>query len=299
MSDPASRWISLRCPELSADVDPLGAQLSVLRDRDGRDLLWDGNPSVWAGRAPLLFPIVGTLAGGRYRVGAESYALPRHGFARGRRFEVVSATATGATFRLAADETTLQIYPFRFELTVEFALQESTLSITSRVRNSGDVPMPASFGYHPAFRWPLPYGGARSDHFIEFSSDEPGPMRRLDADGLLTPVRHATPIRGRRLILADELFKDDVMIFDEVRSRSVTYGAATGPRLRIGYPDSTCLGIWAKPGAPFVCIEPWHGVADPTGFDADFSTKPGVFLVAPGAVVPIEMTISVLRDQRV
>jgi galactose mutarotase-like enzyme len=119
-------------------------------------------------------------------------------------------------------------------------------------------------------------------------------MRRLDAAGLLTPVRHVTPIRGRRLALADALFQDDVMIFDEVASRSVTYGAASGPRIRVGYPGSTFLGIWAKPGAAFVCIEPWRGVADPVGFDGDFSTKPGVFLVAPGVEVPIEMTISLL-----
>jgi galactose mutarotase-like enzyme len=294
MSDPTSQWISLRGPELCVDIDPLGAQLSVLRDRDGRDLLWDGNPSVWSGRAPLLFPIVGALAGGHYHVDARSYPLARHGFARGRRFEVLSADSAAATFRLAADEATLRVYPFRFELTVDFALHESTLSITTRVRNRGDVGMPASFGYHPAFRWPLPYGHERSDHFIEFTTDEPGPMRRLDAAGLLTPVRHVTPIRGRRLALADALFQDDVMIFDEVASRSVTYGAASGPRIRVGYPGSTFLGIWAKPGAAFVCIEPWRGVADPVGFDGDFSTKPGVFLVAPGVEVPIEMTISLL-----
>ena len=295
MSGPPNRWIALHSGSLSAAVDPLGAQLSALRDGTGRDLLWDGNPSVWSGRAPLLFPIVGALAGGRYRVDAKSYALPRHGFARGKLFEVVHAGETSALFRLGADESTLQVYPFHFELTVLFVLQESTLSISTSVRNLGGTDMPASVGYHPAFRWPLPYGRPRAAHCIEFTADEAGPLRRLDADGLLTAAHHPTPIVQRRLPLADALFREDVMIFDEVVSRSVTYGAGQGPGLRISYPDSSYLGLWSKPGAGFVCIEPWRGIADPEGFDGDFRTKPGVFTVAPGAAVPLNMSISLLN----
>ena len=117
-------------------------------------------------------------------------------------------------------------------------------------------------------------------------------MRRLDRHGLLTAERHATPIVERRLALVDALFESDVVIFDEVQSRSVTYGADTGPRIRIGFQDAPFLGIWTKPGANFVCIEPWHGIADPAGFSGDFREKPGVFLVAAGAAVAIAMTIS-------
>ncbi len=82
------------------------------------------------------------------------------------------------------------------------------------------------------------------------------------------------------------------MIFDQVRSRSVSYGAASGPRLVIGYPDAPYLGLWSKPGAAFVCIEPWRGIADPAGFCGDFTTKPGVFMVAPGATAALDMSIS-------
>ena len=295
MADPLSPRIAFRSTDLGVEVAAQGAELSALRDRDGRDLLWDGNPSVWAGRAPLLFPIVGALAGGHYRVNGKSYPLPRHGFARGRRFDILESTSSSALLRLSADANSLQVYPFRFELTVHFVVQASTLTITASVRNVGDVEMPASFGYHPAFRWPLPYGRLRGEHFIEFASEEPAPMRRLDADGLLTSVRHASPIAQRRLPLTDALFQEDVMIFDAVVSRSVIYGADSGPRIQVSYPDSSYLGVWAKPGAQFVCIEPWHGVADPEGYSGDFATKPGVFLVAPGAAVPIEMAISLVH----
>ena len=294
MPDQPTEWISLRSKELSAAVNPLGAQLSILRDGSGRDLLWNGDPAVWAGRAPILFPTIGELAGGRFRVGAQTYKLPRHGFARTRAFDVVAATATEATFRLNADESTAQVYPFQFQLDVRFALAGATLSVTSSVRNRGREDMPASIGYHPGFRWPLPYGQPRAAHFIEFANDEGPVIRRLDAHGLLSTARHPTPLSGRRLLLDDSLFRDDVLIWDDLRSRSVTYGAASGPRIRVAYPDATYLGVWTKPGAEFVCIEPWHGIADEAGFQGEFEDKLGAFAVPPGGVQELNMQITLL-----
>lgn len=294
MAETRNTWIPLSSADLHAEVDPLGAQLSVLSDASGRDLLWNGDPAVWTGRAPILFPIVGELAGGHFRSGDKTYSLSRHGFARGKPFSVVAATSSTATFRLQADESTLAVYPFRFELDVRFSVNGATLAVIASVRNLGDINMPASFGYHPALRWPLPYGRERPSHFIEFDLDEPAPIRRLNAAGLLTPDAHPTPVSNRRFVLDDALFKSDVVIFDQVRSRSVTYGAADGPRIRVSFPDAPYLGVWTKPGAPFVCIEPWHGIADPAGFSGDFTAKPGVFTVAPGGVQSIEMTLTLL-----
>jgi galactose mutarotase-like enzyme len=294
VSDQPSQWLALSSSDLSAEVNPFGAQLSTLQDRTGRHLLWDGDPSIWAGRAPLLFPIVGELAEGRYRLGSKIYHLPRHGFARGKPFEIVDSTTSAATFRLKADKTTLPVYPFRFELDVQFELIGPTLTVTASIRNAGDENMPASFGYHPAFRWPLPYGRARSSHFIEFSNDEPAPIRRLNKAGLLIPERHPTPISHRRLALADSMFQNDVIIFDEIRSRSVSYGAEDGPRMQVSYPDTPYLGIWTKPQSGFICIEPWHGVADIEGFSGDFTEKLGVFTVTPGATFALKMALAVL-----
>jgi galactose mutarotase-like enzyme len=294
VTDPQSECISLSSGELTASISSLGAQLFTLRDHAGRDLLWNGDPSIWSGRAPLLFPIVGALAGGSYRLGSTTYHLPRHGFARGKQFEIVDSTSTSAVFRLKSDAASLLVYPFRFELKVCFALDGPALSVTTSVHNAGDVEMPASFGYHPGFRWPLPFDQPRSSHFIEFTSEEPAPVRRLNPDGLLTAERHPTAVSRRRLALADALFQDDAIIFDEIRSRCVTYGAEQGPRIRVSYPDAPFLGLWTKPGANFICIEPWHGVADPEGFSGDFRTKPGVFTVAAAAAFPIKMILTLI-----
>jgi galactose mutarotase-like enzyme len=277
---------------MTAEIDPRGAQLSVLRAGDGSDLLWNGDPAVWAGRSPLLFPIVGVLAGGVYRLGAKTYSLSRHGFARDKIFGLRNASPSAAAFRLSADESTYAVYPFQFELDVRYELSGATLSVSTEIRNAGGTDMPASFGYHPGFRWPLPFGQPRAAHYIEFETDEPDPVRRIDAAGLLTPVRHSTPIANRRLILADALFREDVLIFDHIKSRSVSYGSRQGPRLRIGFPDAAYLGVWTKPGANFICIEPWHGITDTEGFAGDFMQKPGVRVLKAGEAFRATMDIT-------
>jgi galactose mutarotase-like enzyme len=102
-------------------------------------------------------------------------------------------------------------------------------------------------------------------------------------------------VSGRRLALSDTLFTNDAVVFDQLRSRSVTYGAEDGPRIRVDFPDSPYLGIWTKPGAQFICIEPWHGIADPDAFTGEFIAKPGVFTVAPGSVSAMETKITLVR----
>jgi galactose mutarotase-like enzyme len=290
-------WIRISSGQMSAEIDPHGAQLSSLKDHAGLDLLWNGDPAVWSGRAPLLFPIVGSLAGGTYRLGEETFALSRHGFARGKDFSVESAAADSAVFKLVSDAATLQAYPFHFELEVKFAAAARTLSVITTVRNLSVEAMPASFGYHPAFRWPLPFGAPRSSHVIEFDADEPAPVRRLNAAGLLCATPHVTPIEDRRLLLTDALFHDDVIILDQVASRGVCYGAGDGPRLRIEFPDSPYLGLWTKPNAPFICIEPWHGISDPENYSGDFTRKPGVCILAGGAQLTAKMGITLLDSR--
>jgi galactose mutarotase-like enzyme len=289
---PDQAWVSITSGGLTVKIDPRGAQLSSLKMRDSSELLWDGDPAVWAGRAPLLFPIVGVLAGGIYRLGSKSYPLSRHGFARDKTFTLRDSSPSSAAFSLRADASTYSVYPFQFELDVRYEISGATLALTTAIRNLGESDMPASFGYHPGFRWPLPFGQPRAAHFLEFETDEPATVRRIDAAGLLTPVRHPTPIANRRLLLTDALFQEDVLIFDQIKSRSVSYGATLGPRLRIGFSDAPYLGVWTKPGARFVCIEPWHGITDPEDFAGDFMQKPGVRVLKGGEAFFAKMDIT-------
>jgi len=283
--------VSISGSALSAQISAMGAELVRLQDRGGSDLQWNGDPAFWTGHAPLLFPLVGETKGGVIRVGGVTYPVHRHGFARTSRFSLVSSEAAHCAWRLEANEETRRHYPFVFRLDVSYRIEGGALQVTAEVTNRGEGLMPASFGFHPALRWPLPYGKPREAHEIVFERDEPAPVRRL-ADNLLSPVLHPTPVRDRRLTLRDDLFTNDALIFDRLTSRSVTYGAPGGPSIRVSFPRMPQLGIWSKPGAGFVCIEPWHGYASPEAFDGELADKPGMVLIAPGATETFGMTIA-------
>lgn len=274
--------VSIASGALTAEIAAKGAELHRLVTGAGLDLQWDGDPAVWKGRAPILFPIIGVLQDGRYRLDGRTFAMSRHGFAREQVFELVERTPARAVLRLDANDRTRAVYPFEFRLELAYAMEGARLGIEARVINPGAAQMPASFGFHPALRWPLPFGQPREGHRLQFEQDEPGELRRIDGEGLLRPEALASPIEGDTLVLRDDLFTDDALIFDQVRSRRVLYGAPSGPQIAVAFPDFSRLGVWTKPGAGYICIEPWAGVTDPEGFAGDFTEKPGVFMVPPG-----------------
>lgn len=292
MTDP-DQLVSIAGDHLSAQINPFGAELHSLRDAAGRDYLWDGDPAVWAGRAPILFPIVGAVAGGVIRVDGQEYPMAKHGFARRMAWTPIARTPGSARFRLVADATTRAVYPFEFRLDIDFAIAGSALEMVATVHNDGATDMPASFGFHPAFRWPLPGGGARAEHRISFAAPEPMPIRRIDADGLLRPAPEPSPVDGDTLIVRDDLFDQDAMIFDRLESRHLRFGAPGATQIDIDFPDMPLLGVWTKPGATYLCIEPWQGIADPEGFAGALRDKPGTLIIAPETQRTFRMRIDI------
>jgi galactose mutarotase-like enzyme len=286
--------VAIASGDLTARISPLGAELWSLTDAAGREYMTDADPAFWTGHAPLLFPIVGALNGGHYRLCGSAHELAKHGFARNSRFDLVDEQAGGATFRLTASEATRIAYPFDFALDMAFRLEGVTLSMTATVSNRGATEMPFSFGFHPAFAWPLPGGAAKAEHRIVFAEPEPQPIRRIDQpSGLLLAEPQPTPVAGRELALDASLFDADALIWDQLNSRALTYGAEGGARLDIAFPDTPMLGIWQKPGANYVCIEPWQGIADPAGFTGDLRDKPGVIGLEPCASRSFRMDVTV------
>ena len=282
--------LTLANGDLIVEIADLGAELVRLRDREGRDYLWNGDPAYWKGRAPLLFPMVGRATGEVIRVNGAAYPLPQHGFGRVSRFIRVEATATRCRMRLQTSEATLASYPFPFRLDVVFELAGCSLRVTATVRNEGQSPLPCSFGFHPAFRWPLPDAPAGAPHEIAFERPEDAPVRRL-VDGFLSPKSEPTPVADRRLVLDHSLFEESALIFDQLNSRSVSFRAMPGPGIEVLFPDMPHLGVWTKPGANFICIEPWQGFASAEDFDGEFVDRPGVVSIAPEAERSFHMTI--------
>jgi galactose mutarotase-like enzyme len=279
---------------LRAAINPFGAELTWLRDGEGRELMTDADPAFWTGHAPILFPIVGRLNGDVLRVDGVEYAMKQHGFARRMAFAVTAHEPDHASFRLTDSPETRAAYPFPFVLEIGFAIEGATLTMRATIINPGPAPLPANFGWHPAFAWPLPYGHLKEAHRVIFSADEPEPLWEV-ADGLIVAERPPSPLERRVLSLDDSLFEHDALIWDPVHSDRVSYGAPHGPALDVAFPDTPQLGIWTKPGARFLCIEPWHGHADPQGFSGELRDKPGVFEIAPGQDWHCSVSVT-LRD---
>jgi galactose mutarotase-like enzyme len=265
---------------ISATIVAQGAELVSLQNGAGLELLWQAG-SAWRRHSPVLFPIVGRLKEDQLRHRGQIYPMTQHGFARDRPFAWAERAARSCTLVLTDDAGTRALYPFAFRLAVSYRLGRRQLGVTFDITNTGDEPLPASIGGHPAFNWPLLPDLAKTDYQLTFASAERAPIRRLK-DGLLLATPQPTPVEGKTLALSEQLFGEDAVILDQPASSSVRFAAERGPAIEVSWQGFKELGIWSKPsGAPFLCIEPWHGIASPVGFDGEFLNKPGLMLIAP------------------
>jgi galactose mutarotase-like enzyme len=284
--------VTLSNDHLKAQISAQGAELTQLCDEQGRDLLWDGDPAFWTGRSPLLFPIVGRLRDDRTLIDGRPYSMRQHGFARTFPFDIVDAAPEFCRFRLSASDATREQFPFDFKLDMTYRLDGGRLIFAASVLNPESRSIPVSFGFHPALRWPLPYGGERNEHEIRFETAEPASLHRL-SDGLIGEASRPSPVQDGRLPLHDDLFADGALVWSTLASRKVRYGAPGRRSITVSFPGMPHLGIWTKPGAGYVCIEPWHGYADPVGFEGEFKDKPGIVMIPPGEIRDFTMEIAV------
>ncbi|MCQ8278289.1 aldose 1-epimerase family protein [Acetobacteraceae bacterium KSS8] len=291
MSDPDTHQFGNA--DLALIVKADGAELCSLRAGD-REMLWQAGPE-WKRHAPVLFPVVGRLKNDTLRRDGRDYSLGQHGFARDRRFDWISRDAQGCRLSLRSDAESLEHFPYPFMLEIGYRLDGPALHVDYLIRNPGPDPLPCSIGAHPAFRWPLADDADPLSHRLVFERAEPEPIRRVRA-GLLTSQTHPSPIRDGVLPLDPALFEDDAVILMQPASHSVRFEAAGAPlSLRIGWHGMNALGIWSKPGAAFLCIEPWHGFASPEAFDGPFEDKPGLMRIAPGASAALGWSVAVER----
>lgn len=280
---------------LRAEIKLFGAELSRLFDkRDGTELLWDGDPAFWTGQSPVLFPIVGKLVNDAYSYEGKTYELPAHGFARRSKFEVIESTPEWAVFRLVSSEETLKSYPFPFSFDVTYRLFERSLTIGYQIQNSSNGTIYFSVGGHPAFRCPLLPGETMHDYYLQFEHSEKA--KRLPLSGkLLSGEQEHYEITEGTLPLTPDLFKEDAIVLTELRSRMISLKSRKSPKtISLAFEGFPYLGIWSPiGGAPFVCLEPWCGIADTAGRSVPFPLKEGIVSLTAEAVFQREFSIRV------
>lgn len=286
--------IRLRSEHLRVAVRPLGAELRSLQTADGAEWLWQGDEAWWAGRSPLLFPVVGRSRDGTMLIGGKSYPMAPHGFARTVDFEVRSATAERVEFSLHAREETYTSYPFDFSLTVTYRLEGPSLLVEAELHNLGASPMPAQFGFHPGFNWPLP-GAEGAEHSIELGLDAAPPCYRLDFEKLLIREPEPSPFSEGRLVPTPIMFENDAMIFLDGIGDEITF-ASKGARIDVMTKNLPHLGLWQKPGAPYLCIEPWHGTAPFSDAAHHLEARNGAIILPPNKVEIFSMKLTPVRS---
>jgi galactose mutarotase-like enzyme len=249
----------------------------------GVDLLWPGDPAIWPEISPILFPVVGWTRDGA-RVAVRHYDLGLHGFARRMSFEVERQTLDFVRLVARDDAATRAVYPFAFALAAEYRLAGSQLQITVEAQNLSDSKMPYACGLHPGFNWPFG-GAARAGARVRFGAAESGDIPVIAPGGLIGAETRRLPLEGGKLLALDDetLFARDALCFLDPASRSVRFEQADGSALELDLGDFRHLGLWTRPGAPFLCLEAWTGFSDPENFSGDLFEKPSMLTLAPGA----------------
>jgi galactose mutarotase-like enzyme len=275
--------VRLESATSSATIATLGAEPREWTV-DGQSLLWCGDPALWGKHSPILFPVVGWTRNGEMRIKGHRFPLALHGFASTLPFEALSHERDSASFRLRDDEVTRALYPYAFELTVEYHLTPTRFSASFRVGNPGSEPLPYALGLHPGFAWPFA-GGRAQDHGVVFGREVSPQVPVIAAGGLISQRRRSVRLKNGRLALSPDLFRNDALCFLDAASTDVSYENGTGQAIDIAASDFPHVALWTRPGAPFLCIECWTGHSDPEGFDADIFDKPSMRVLAAGATV--------------
>ncbi len=270
---------------LSVSIQKKGAELCSFRSKKSdTEFMWNGDPAVWGSFAPVLFPIIGCLKDNEFFLNGKRGTAPKHGFIRNNEELIVTQiNETTVEFSFKYSEKTLENYPFKFEFSILFQLVGSVLEVHHRVFNhSSSEPMYYSLGGHPAFKCPFYENETYEDYYLEFEQEETVDTWEVTKDGLIGTTTKSLLDRQRNLSLYPTIFQNDALILKTLKSRSVQLRSKNhATYLQVEFDDFNYLGLWAKPNAPFICIEPWLGISDSVLATKDISEKEGIMSLAP------------------
>lgn len=239
---------------LTCEINDMGAELHSLKSKEnGKEYIWQGLPEIWYGQAPILFPVIGQLNGDKFTYNGKQYNMPKHGLARKLLFNVKECSGNKAIFSLESTPETLEKYPWEFELTATFELEGKALKNTLTVYNKSGKKMYFSIGAHPAFN-------CKVGDIIEFEQAETICTERIDKTNMLIDEKFPCLNNEKEIVITKEIFEPDALILSGMKSEKLRIKGENEIEFTFG--NCPVLGIWAKPGAPYVCIEPWHGIND-------------------------------------
>ncbi|CAN5203338.1 aldose 1-epimerase family protein [soil metagenome] len=284
--------MTLDNPKLHVTISTAGAELaSIFSKEKNQEFLWQGSLEWWPRRAPVLFPIVGKLNQNSFRYQDKSFSLPQHGFARDSEFTVEAQSESVITFLLSSTEPLRTKFPFDFQLRIRYTLIDSTLEIRYEIKNPADTSMYFSIGAHPGFA--LAPGESLSDYYIEFEKTETLDRHLLE-EGLFNGKTERVVTASRKMDLNDEMMRKDAVVFKDMKSTILWLKSRRSDYvLKFHSPGFPYFGIWSKPGASFVCLEPWCGLADKKGYSGELTEKEGIRSLGSNEVFISQFSVTV------
>ncbi|RZL54376.1 MAG: aldose 1-epimerase family protein [Pedobacter sp.] len=260
-----------------------GAELQGLFSKETNiEYLWNGDSEYWGKHSPVLFPIVGSLKNDSYIYTDKTYKLPRHGFARDNEFIADQLNTAEAVFTLTQSDETLKVYPFPFELKLNYQIIDRKLILEYTVTNTSSKKMFFSLGAHPAFAVPNTPNTSYEDYYLAFNNDEKLTYWKLE-DGLVANETENIDLSRHRLNLKHDLFYDDALVFKALQSNCISLlNSKNDYGLHFHFDDFPFFGIWSAKDAPFVCLEPWCGVADSVNHNQQLAHKEGIVKLDAG-----------------
>lgn len=274
--------------QIKATINTLGAELIQL-EKENHNYIWTIDETYWNKTSPILFPIVGRLKNDTYTIEGKTYELPRHGFARNFEFELENQTENTVVLLFTENQETLKHYPFQFELRLKYELIENSLKINYSILNKSQETMPFSIGAHPAFA----IDGLFSDYTLDFNQSENFISYELEKEQFNNSSKKI-PSENGKINLDYALFEKDALVFKHLKSDKFTLLKKNQPYISVKFKDFPYLGIWTKPNAPFLCIEPWCGLADNINHNGNIYEKEGIQILDKNANFQIEINITLL-----
>lgn len=251
---------------------------NIMNKKDNTEFLWNGNEEFWKYHAPILFPIVGKVNNGEYKVNGETFNLPQHGLARTSEFTMIEKSTNHIVFELKYSDKSLKVYPYKFSLKITYTLVNSGVKIGYSVDNLDTETIYFSIGAHPAFMCPMENNETMNDYFFELNKKETSSIMLLNSEGHYSGERQSYLNNDNIIPLAKEVFKNDALVFDDLNSTVISLKSKNHNKvLSMDFTGFPYIALWSKPtGAPFVCIEPWYGHSDSVDFTGDLKDKPGI-----------------------
>lgn len=252
-----------------------GAELTrIYSKKNKKDILWCGDDKYWGRRSPILFPIVGKLKDNKTIIEGDTYIMNQHGFARDMDFEVLEITDNSVSYILISNGKTKAYYPYSFNLIVRYILTKSSVVIEWEVENIDNKDIYFSIGAHPAFNIPMNDNKSIHNYSLKFKYRD-----KVGNISLNGPYHDQTKnVDSLDIIdLKPSLFSNDALIYTNIDEITILENKEN-EILKVELKDFPLVGIWSPyyeddSIAPFICIEPWYGLADNINSDYQYSNK--------------------------